>query len=185
MKEWNKVLLGSIGVLALLFVADRVVGALWEKTYKHSRYGIFHRQEYCLHKSDDNILILGSSRAAHHYVPKIFTDSLRELLQWWKRWTVHLLRIWYSVSIHRKKINFSNCYLWSYATGCGGIKRCYVFIRCGSWQTSAELRRVWGDRFINKTERLERGSKALLQDLSLQFEVGIADKMQLHCRNWR
>ena len=111
MKEWNKVLLGSIGVLALLFVADRVVGALWEKTYKHSRYGIFHRQEYCLHKSDDNILILGSSRAAHHYVPKIFTDSLRELLQWWKRWTVHLLRIWYSVSIHRKKINFSNCYL--------------------------------------------------------------------------
>jgi hypothetical protein len=24
---------------------------------------------------------------------------------------VHLLRIWYSVSIHRKKINFSNCYL--------------------------------------------------------------------------
>ena len=58
MKEWNKVLLGSIGVLALLFVADRVVGALWEKTYKHSRYGIFHRQEYCLHKSDDNILTM-------------------------------------------------------------------------------------------------------------------------------
>ena len=37
MKEWNKVLLGSIGVLALLFDADRDDGDLWEKTYKHSR----------------------------------------------------------------------------------------------------------------------------------------------------
>ncbi len=75
-KEWQKVLLGFVAMLLLVFVADRVVGLAFEKAYRNSKYGIFHRQEYCLHDSKDEILILGSSRAAHHYVPQIFTDSL-------------------------------------------------------------------------------------------------------------
>lgn len=44
--------------------------------YANAKYGIIHRQEYCLHESEEDILIMGSSRAAHHYVPEIFTDSL-------------------------------------------------------------------------------------------------------------
>lgn len=75
-KEWQKVLLGFVAMLLLVFVADCVVGFAFEKAYRNSKYGIFHRQEYCLHESKDEILIFGSSRAAHHYVPQIFTDSL-------------------------------------------------------------------------------------------------------------
>jgi hypothetical protein len=76
MKEWQKVSLGILGVLMLTFAVDRILGGLMEHAYKHSKYGIFHRQEYCLHKSRDEIVILGSSRAAHHYIPQILTDSL-------------------------------------------------------------------------------------------------------------
>lgn len=75
-KEWQKVLLGFVIMLLLIFIADRVVGFVFERAYRNSKYGIFHRQEYCLHNSKDKILILGSSRAAHHYVPQVFTDTL-------------------------------------------------------------------------------------------------------------
>ena len=75
-KEWQKVLLGFVSMLLLIFIADRVVGFVFERAYRNSKYGIFHRQEYCLHNSKDKIIILGSSRAAHHYVPQIFTDTL-------------------------------------------------------------------------------------------------------------
>lgn len=74
--EIQKVLFGIIAMFLLVFLADRLVGFAFEKAYRNSKYGIFHRQEYCLHDSKDEILILGSSRAAHHYVPQIFTDSL-------------------------------------------------------------------------------------------------------------
>lgn len=75
-KEWQKVLLGVVAMLVLFFVADRIIGFIFEKAYRNSKYGIYHRQEYCLHDSKDEILILGSSRAAHHYVPQVFTDTL-------------------------------------------------------------------------------------------------------------
>lgn len=63
-------------MLLLVFITDRVVGFFFEKAYRNSKYGIFHRQEYCLHESKEEILILGSSRAAHHYVPQIIKDSI-------------------------------------------------------------------------------------------------------------
>lgn len=74
-KEWHKLLL-VLGVLLALVVADRIVGSLFEYAYRHSKYGIFNRQEYCMTESKDKVLILGSSRAAHHYVPSVIEDSL-------------------------------------------------------------------------------------------------------------
>lgn len=74
-KEWQKVLLGLFAVVALSFVVDRGLGYLFGKAYASARYGNYHRQEYCLHDSHEEMLILGSSRAVNHYVPQIFTDS--------------------------------------------------------------------------------------------------------------
>lgn len=74
--ELKKVLLGVLATVMLLVAADWAVGTWSEKMYYKSRYGIFHRQIYCLQESKEDILILGSSRAAHHYVPQIFEDSL-------------------------------------------------------------------------------------------------------------
>jgi len=76
MKNVYKIFSGAVSVCLLLVLADWTVGSWSEKMYYKSKYGIFRRQIYCLQESKDDILILGSSRAAHHYVPQIFEDSL-------------------------------------------------------------------------------------------------------------
>lgn len=55
---------------------DLSIGSASAWLYHRSKYGILHRQQYVLNESDDDIIILGSSRASHHYVPSILTDSL-------------------------------------------------------------------------------------------------------------
>jgi hypothetical protein len=71
MKELNKIIIGIIVFSVLLFTIDWAVGTWSECMYYKSKYGIFHRQIYCLTESQDEIMILGSSRAAHHYIPQI------------------------------------------------------------------------------------------------------------------
>lgn len=76
MKDVKKIVIGIIGFCLLLVLVDWAVGTWSEKMYYKSKYGIFHRQIYCLTESQDELMILGSSRAANHYVPQIFEDSL-------------------------------------------------------------------------------------------------------------
>ena len=76
MKDIKKVLIGVVTFCLLLVVVDWAVGGWSEKMYHQSKYGIFYRQIYCLTESQDELMILGSSRAAHHYVPQFFEDSL-------------------------------------------------------------------------------------------------------------
>lgn len=76
MKDIKKIAFGVLSFCVLLIAADWVVGTWSEKMYHKSKYGIFRRQIYCLTESQDELMILGSSRAAHHYVPQVFEDSL-------------------------------------------------------------------------------------------------------------
>lgn len=70
-------LLSILAVLLLVVLMDICVGGVSSWLYHRSKYGIFHRQIYVLNESRDDIIILGSSRASHHYMPSIITDSLR------------------------------------------------------------------------------------------------------------
>lgn len=63
-------------IIVLLLMMDFVLGSASAWLYHRAKYGIFHRQQYVLHESNDRIIILGSSRASHHYVPSIIADSL-------------------------------------------------------------------------------------------------------------
>lgn len=76
MKEVKKVLIGLVSIIVLLVVADWAVGTWSEKMYYNSKYGIFRRQIYCMLESQDELLIMGSSRANHQYVTSIFEDTL-------------------------------------------------------------------------------------------------------------
>lgn len=62
------------GVLLILF--DLGVGRFFQYAYETSKYGVFARQIHCLTNPIEDILVLGSSRAAHHYIPSIIQDSL-------------------------------------------------------------------------------------------------------------
>ena len=76
MKEVKKVLIGLVSIIVLLVVADWAVGTWSEKMYYSSKYGMYKRQIYVMKEAKEDILIMGSSRAAHHYVPQIIEDSL-------------------------------------------------------------------------------------------------------------
>lgn len=69
-------LLCILSMVILIVVMDLCLGGVSSWLYHRSQYGIFHRQQYILNESKDDIIILGSSRASHHYVPGIISDSL-------------------------------------------------------------------------------------------------------------
>lgn len=58
--------------ISVLFVFDRIAGLLLFKTFSQSQC----IENYTYQKCDEDVVILGSSRAKHHYVPSIISDSL-------------------------------------------------------------------------------------------------------------
>ena len=69
---FGKVLL----VLFLVFVVDRITGSAFRKYYFRQESGAGYRTTYSIDSTIAEILVFGSSRASHSYVPDIFEDSL-------------------------------------------------------------------------------------------------------------
>lgn len=69
-----------IGYVFLFFIAvcciDRLAGICFDYLNSHAKGGDTANQYYICKQSDEDILIFGSSRANHHYVPSIIEDSL-------------------------------------------------------------------------------------------------------------
>lgn len=61
---------------ALVYVMDVVCGWAFGVLRGKARGGQTQKNEYISKECEDDILILGSSKADHHYVPKIICDSL-------------------------------------------------------------------------------------------------------------
>lgn len=76
MKNIYKVLIGIATTCVLLVAVDWAVGTWSEKIYYSSKYGMYRRQVYVMKEANEDLMIMGSSRAAHHYVPQILEDSL-------------------------------------------------------------------------------------------------------------
>lgn len=60
----------------LVFIMDTAFGYIFKFLQSHSKGGETYRQEYIANTMRDSILIMGSSRAIHHYDPRVFVDSL-------------------------------------------------------------------------------------------------------------
>jgi hypothetical protein len=67
----------SIIILFLILLAfDRVGGAILRHYYFSQTSGSWYRTTYSIDSTRADILVFGSSRANHHYVPEVFEDSL-------------------------------------------------------------------------------------------------------------
>lgn len=64
-----------ISLVALVIVGDWAVGRCLRNTFEHTRCDEIGRQNYICDSVNADIIVLGSSRALHHYVPSIITDS--------------------------------------------------------------------------------------------------------------
>lgn len=61
---------------AVIAIIDVVWGKVMNTALATTEMGDWGRRNYVINKTHENILIFGSSRAIHHYDPRIFTDSL-------------------------------------------------------------------------------------------------------------
>jgi hypothetical protein len=61
--------------IALLIIADRTVGFICRKLYNMSNDFSISKLRHTMNSTDEDILILGSSRAEYHFIPSIIKDS--------------------------------------------------------------------------------------------------------------
>ena len=72
----KKFLLKVLFFFVLVAVIDVICGWIFDYLKSKARGGQTFKNEYLFNACKDDILILGSSRANHHYVPSVFSDSL-------------------------------------------------------------------------------------------------------------
>lgn len=72
----KKYILKALILAVLLIVADRGIGSGLEWMYRHQMGGDYWSATRAIEQQEADVLILGSSRARHHYNPQIFKDSL-------------------------------------------------------------------------------------------------------------
>lgn len=72
----KKFLLKLVLFFVALIVVDRAMGMVFSYMGDHAKGGYIGHHKYVTDKTNEDILIFGSSRAIHHYNPQIITDSL-------------------------------------------------------------------------------------------------------------
>ena len=63
-------------VVIVLFACDRGTGWLLKYFYFKQKSGLLYRTTYAIDSTTAEILVFGSSRANHHYVPAVFEERL-------------------------------------------------------------------------------------------------------------
>jgi hypothetical protein len=76
LKKINRFLIRFILIAIILFFCDLGIGTMLKHFYFRQKSGAPFRTTYSIDSTTAEILIFGSSRANHHYVPEIFEDSL-------------------------------------------------------------------------------------------------------------
>lgn len=72
----KKFLLKVLLFFACVVVMDFAFGFVFSWLRSHAKGGSTANCEYIANRATDDIIILGSSRATHHYIPQIIEDSL-------------------------------------------------------------------------------------------------------------
>lgn len=77
MKKRNKIFIYKILILIfIVFCIDLGSGKIFEKLYQSCKSGVCYQENFIMRKTNQDLLIFGSSRAAYHYVPSILRDTL-------------------------------------------------------------------------------------------------------------
>lgn len=72
----KKFVLKALFLAVIILCIDSLFGAAMQQILYHTEKGDWGRNNYITNELKSDIIILGSSRAIHHYDPKIFSDSL-------------------------------------------------------------------------------------------------------------
>jgi len=73
----KKIIFNIIIVAFVVGIIDFAMGSLLRHFYFNEMSGLHFRTTYSMDSTKANVLVFGSSRANHHYVPEVFEDSLK------------------------------------------------------------------------------------------------------------
>ena len=73
----KKIILNVAIVAVVVFILDFAIGRTLRFFYFKETSGLHFRTTYSMETTNADILVFGSSRANHHYVPEVFEDSLK------------------------------------------------------------------------------------------------------------
>ena len=74
--KYSIFILNALLLLSIIVFADQVIGRTLRYLYFKQQSGLYYRTTYAIDSTKAKMLVFGSSRANHHYVPDIFEDSL-------------------------------------------------------------------------------------------------------------
>jgi hypothetical protein len=73
---YKRFLVNLLVFLGLLFAFDKALGFMLQQLYFKQLAGEYYRATYSIDSTKADLLIFGSSRASHHYVPEVFEENL-------------------------------------------------------------------------------------------------------------
>ena len=76
MAEVKKFIRSFLVVAGIIYLMDLSIGTGLKKMYQNQRSGYLYRSTYAIDSTTAGFLVIGSSRANHHYDSKIFEDEL-------------------------------------------------------------------------------------------------------------
>lgn len=74
-RQLNKFIKVLLPFCLILFLADHVVGYLFEYSYNHQKQGVLYRVNYAVDSTKADCFVVGSSRATHHYDSDIISKA--------------------------------------------------------------------------------------------------------------
>lgn len=75
MKPFYKLLRNGLIIVILLFATDRAIGSLIEHFFFNEKQGDSAVTTHGIMDANEDILIFGSSRASHHYIPELISKG--------------------------------------------------------------------------------------------------------------
>lgn len=78
MKDFKRFLKKLVLLVIVLIILDYLIGAAFKHYYFKQKVGLFYRITYIIDSTKADLLIFGSSRANHHYVPSVFENKVHE-----------------------------------------------------------------------------------------------------------
>ena len=74
--DMKKFIINIFVFFAIVAIADFAVGKVFHFIQANISGGRTGAEYYACRESNEDIIVMGSSRASHHYVPQVFSDSL-------------------------------------------------------------------------------------------------------------
>lgn len=75
--KFSKFFANAVLFILIISASDQLLGGILRNYYFSSKSGDYYRTTYSMDSTKAEIIILGSSRASHHYIPHIIEDSMK------------------------------------------------------------------------------------------------------------